>query len=510
MKADIAYWALSASEQSRLRSKREAALNELRGVGAFAVIYSGEAPAAPAGRFMAGAWFRDLTGFNESKAALLLDGLTGEALLFCSPRDRQEQIWHGYRLGADRAEEALGLAGRDWGELDALIDQRLALGRSLCVDGSSVGEPERRLQERLWRARAGGNGACAPSALAALDFSALCAGLRLIKDGREIERARQSARLASLGHIAAMEALFRFMASERRAPGSAYPSPGPASQPDWAALKGSPMAFALAASGQRPALTERSLEAAFMGAILSFGADGPAYPPIVAAGENALCLHWNENRRAIVHSDWVLCDMGASYQGFCSDITRSYPANGEFSGLRSAVYEALLQAQKSALDACREGADWGAPAQAAQSSLIESLLGLGLLREGWAVKPQNAPLDWDWRPAALKRLMPHALSHHLGRATHDIGHARLGGPKPGQALADLPGQRLRPGMILAIEPGLYFDERLAGLPEELAGFGLRVEDDALIRPGKAPPEVLSALCPKEPRDIRAIAKACGL
>jgi Xaa-Pro aminopeptidase len=192
-------------------------------------------------------------------------------------------------------------------------------------------------------------------------------------------------------------------------------------------------------------------------------------------------------------------DMGCSYAGFASDLTRTVPANGSFSGLRGEVYKLLLDAQLAGIEAAVEGAAFDEPHKVCREILIDGLEEMGLLMQTWAGVVEDGV---DWREKALDRVFPHSTSHFIGRVVHDIGSRKVAGR---DGLVEL-----RAGMRLTIEPGLYFYPDLPGLPEELSGFGARIEDVCLVSAGGQPPEVLTALCPKDPETIEAFARTCGL
>jgi len=258
------------------------------------------------------------------------------------------------------------------------------------------------------------------------------------------------------------------------------------------------LAKAMLERGVAAPLSERLLEGAFLWMCAACGADEMAYSPIVAAGENAMCLHWNENRRRIIEDDWVLMDMGCSYEGFASDLTRTGPANGRFDGLRGKAYQILLEAQLAGIAACVEGAPFDAPHKACQEVLINRLPDIGALQEQWA----DPDASGDWRLSALAKIFPHSTSHFIGRQVHDIGARRT---EDGQTFVPLMA-----GMRLTVEPGIYFYPTLSGLPDDLVSFGARIEDVCLIVPGGNAPEVLTALCPKSVGEIQAFARECGL
>ena len=226
---------------------------------------------------------------------------------------------------------------------------------------------------------------------------------------------------------------------------------------------------------------ERGQEREFLAFIAENEASGPSYPPICASGANALCLHWNSNSAPVYPDSWTLCDMGCVYGSYCSDITRSFPSNADFSGLRGLAYEILLRAQKKAIEAAAPGVPFNAPHLAAQKSLIDELLSVGLPLEAWApyappYPPKTAARtdsdeSEDPRIAGLRAIFPHATSHFLGIETHDAGPAKN---------ADGIFCNLEAGNRITVEPGLYFHPALPGLPKELAGLGMRIEDDILI------------------------------
>ena len=192
------------------------------------------------------------------------------------------------------------------------------------------------------------------------------------------------------------------------------------------------------------------------------GASGPAYPTIVASGENATILHYVENARRLEAGDLVLVDAGCEFRGYASDVTRTFPASGRFTRAQGRLYGAVLAAQRAAIAAVRPGAPWDAPHEAARAVLLDALLEYGLLRgRRETLRKKNA----------AQRFALHHTSHWLGLDVHDRGRYRdeRGRPRP-----------LEPGMVLTVEPGLYVRPDEKGVPKDYLGLGIRIEDDVLV------------------------------
>ena len=226
----------------------------------------------------------------------------------------------------------------------------------------------------------------------------------------------------------------------------------------------------------KPGLFEYQLEAAIDSRFRAMGASGPAYPTIVASGENATILHYTENRRRIGAGDLVLVDAGCEVDGYASDVTRTFPASGRFTRPQRRLYDAVLSAQRAAIATVRPGAPWDAPHEAAREVLLDALLELGILRgRRPALKKKNA----------AQRFALHHTSHWLGLDVHDRGRYRDEAGTP---------RKLEPGMVLTVEPGLYVRADEKGVPKEYRGLGIRIEDDVLVTEAGA--RVLTEAAPK--------------
>ena len=226
----------------------------------------------------------------------------------------------------------------------------------------------------------------------------------------------------------------------------------------------------------KPGLFEYQLEAAIDSRFRAMGASGPAYPTIVASGENATILHYTENRRRIGAGDLVLVDAGCEVDGYASDVTRTFPASGRFTRPQRRLYDAVLSAQRAAIAAVGPGRPWDAPHEAAREVLLDALLEAGILRgRRAALKKKNA----------AQRFALHHTSHWLGLDVHDRGRYRdeAGAPR-----------KLEPGMVLTIEPGLYVRADEKRVPKEYRGLGIRLEDDVLVTEAGA--RVLTESAPK--------------
>lgn len=190
------------------------------------------------------------------------------------------------------------------------------------------------------------------------------------------------------------------------------------------------------------------------------------YGSICAAGDHANTLHWIRNDGDLVDGDLVLLDMGVEVDSlYTADITRTLPVNGRFTTAQRKVYDAVLAAQQAGIDAARPGAPFAAVHQAAIRVVAEHLAAWGIL-----------PVDADESLDAVtgghhRRWMVHGTSHHLGLDVHDCAQARTEFYREGT---------LRPGMVITVEPGIYFKSTDLLVPKEFRGIGVRIEDDIVI------------------------------
>lgn len=391
-------------------------------------------------------YFYYLSGFTEPKAWLVITG-DGKSTLFCSPKDMEREIWDGYRLGPDAAPAALGLdAAFSVAELDAqlpgLLDGRDAVwypfatykGLETRVDGwlSSV------------RARVRYGTLCPEQQR---DLCGLLDEMRLIKDASEQATMRCAAQISAGAHIRAMQLSARMLRE-----------------------------------GQE--VREYHLDAELLHEFRRHGSQYPAYGSIVAAGANACVLHYRADRAPVRDGELVLIDAGCELDGYASDITRTFPANGKFSGPQRALYELVHASQEAAVAVTKAGARFTDPHEATVKVLSQGLLDLGLLD-----KNKVGTLSDVIEKRAYFQFYMHRTGHWLGMDVHDCGAYTEPGEigqvnerkdaLTGETIKDRPARILRPGMVLTIEPGLYV-RPAEGVPEQFHNIGIRIEDDAIV------------------------------
>jgi Xaa-Pro aminopeptidase len=220
-----------------------------------------------------------------------------------------------------------------------------------------------------------------------------------------------------------------------------------------------------------PTTTEAELEGIQQLVYRRGGARADGYWPIVGAGAHGCVLHYIDNDLTPLNSSMLVMDVGATLGGYTADVTRSAPGSGTFSPEQRQIYELVLKAQAAGIRECRAGRDFYAPGQAAQKIIADGLIELGLI----------ASAD------SMRRYFPHGTSHYLGLDVHDRGTY---GP-------------LRVGAVITVEPGIYIPP---GSPcdRKWWGIGCRIEDDILITSGD--PENLSAGVPRAVREVEALMK----
>jgi Xaa-Pro aminopeptidase len=247
-----------------------------------------------------------------------------------------------------------------------------------------------------------------------------------------------------------------------------------------------------------PGTNEGVLKAAQVSACLAGGAVRMAYAPIVGSGPNSVVLHYPDANRTIQAGEILVNDTACEYGMYAADVTRSYPANGTFSPEQKALYEIVLAAQNAGIAKAVPGAAYHEIQDAAVAVTVDGLVKLGLL------KGTREDLVKD---RSFAKFLPHGTGHWLGLDVHDAGSYEPG------AASDLKDRfqasmsfaaKLRPGMVLTVEPGIYIPAQMEGVDPKWWNTGVRIEDDVLVT--EKGPECLSCSLPREIADVeRAVA-----
>ncbi len=413
-------------------------------------------------------YFYYLTGFAEPKACLVITG-DGKTTLFCQPKDLEREIWDGFRLGPTAAPAQLGV---DAAFSVADMDQRLPA----LLDGcDAVWYPfatHKALETRIdgWlgslRARVRYGTLCPEQQR---DLCSLLDEMRLVKDDHEQATMRRAASISADAHVRAMRLSARMLRA-----------------------------------GQE--VREYHLDAELLHEFRRHGSQYPAYGSIVAAGANACVLHYRADAGHVRSGELVLIDAGCELDGYASDITRTFPANGTFTGPQRALYELVLASQEAAIAATRAGARFTDPHEATVKVLAQGMLDVGLLDRNKVGSLQDVI-----EKRAYFQFYMHRTGHWLGMDVHDCGGylepGEIGQTSErkdaltGETLIDRPARILRPGMVLTIEPGIYV-RAAEGVPEQFHNIGIRIEDDAIVTPSGC--ELISRGVPVAVAEIEAL------
>lgn len=384
---------------------------------------------------------RYLTGFLEPDAvAMIAPGRPdGEFILFCRDRDPERELWDGRRAGVEGAVEQYAV-DEAWpieqlgSKLAGLLDGRKQVFLSLARHAGIQKKVMRSINSLKKQQR---RGVRAPQAV--LDLDEHLHEMRLFKQPVEITQLRRAAEVSAAAHCRAMH----------------FCEPGKFEYEVVAELHH---------EFERHGMSQ-------------------AYGSIVGGGENACILHYIENNAELKDGDLLLIDAGAESQGYCADITRSFPVNGKYSAEQKELYEIVLEAQLAAIAAVKPGADWNAPHRAAVQAITAGLVRIGLL---------SGDVGQLIEDEAYAPFYMHSTGHWLGMDVHDVGAYKIDGE----------WRNLEPGMTLTVEPGIYIAAGTEGVDERYWNIGIRIEDDVLVTEGGN--EVLTSAVPKRIDEIESL------
>ena len=388
-----------------------------------------------------------LTGLDEPEAVAVLCPHHEEHqfVLFVQPKNPLLETWTGLRLGVDAAMETLGAdAVYSIEDLDEHLPQYVVQANRIYYHLGRDRDFNQKVVE-LWQkllTRYQRNGS-AP--LAIEDPGPLLHPLRLIKTPSELADMRHAAKIAAEAHCLAMEMT-------------------------------------------KPGCYEYEIQAEIERVFRKHGASGPAYPSIVASGENACILHYTQNNRQMQDNELLLIDAGCSFNYYNSDITRTFPVGTQISSEQQALYELVLAAQAAAIEAVQPGNTFNQPHENAVKIITQGLVELGLL---------EGNVEELIEQEVYKPFYMHRTSHWLGLDVHDVGSYKH---------AEGTWRSLQFGQVLTIEPGIYIGPNIElhedqpPVPEKWRGIGIRIEDDVHVT--MTGHEVLTAGVPKTLQEMR--------
>jgi Xaa-Pro aminopeptidase len=397
--------------------KNRQALGNLLAEGSLVILAAGRPPIRTADehyRFLANRNFFYLTGIEQEGALLVMRREFGatRSLLFIPGQDAMHERWNGRRITRTEAADRSGMSDIQYLEgFDGLLADLLATQTNrIWLDSAADNAQAHGLKQRL---------SDEYPQIEQSDLSPLLIQLRMVKQPVELDLIRAAANLTGEGILAMLRAC-------------------------------------------RPGIREYHLWSEFQYTLSQAGCLEPAFASIVAAGKNALCLHYSQPMDTIQDGDLIQIDVGATVGGLCADLSRAFPANGRFTARQRSLYELVRQCQETAFATIRPGIRLAQINEACQATARDGLLRLGVLTEEQPVK------EYFW----------HGVSHHLGLDVHDVANK--------EAL-------LKPGMVLTVEPGIYIPEW---------GEGMRLEDDVVVAEDGC--HLLSAGIPREMDEIESL------
>ncbi len=387
-------------------------------------------------------WY--LTGFPEPDAIAIIDPTSKKPYtLYVRPRNLEMETWFGRRQGVEGAVKnyhahhasSIDKFAADLGKLldghDKLyyrfgVDEKL----DLQILGYLSGQRVRRLKT-----------AYPPHTI--IDPTPVIGDMRLHKTDKEVTLMQKAADIAVEAHVLAMKKV-------------------------------------------KPGMNEFQVESLMESYMRGQGASGVAYNSIIGGGDNATILHYVENNMPLKDGDLILIDAGAEYEGYASDITRTFPINGKYTKAQREVYDVVLDTQLQCIEYTKTGNTVKGRQEFSIELLTEGMKKLGLLK--------GKTKDLIKKKSYMKYYM-HGVGHYLGLDVHDAG----------RYFTDQTAKHSRPfapGMVLTVEPGLYIPPDDKSAPSKYRGIGIRIEDDILVTAdGNLN---LTAKVPKDPDEIEAI------
>jgi len=385
--------------------------------------------------------FLYLTGFREHDAMLVMipEEKEGQSILFCRNRDPDREMWDGAMVGLDAAASEYGMdRAFDFSEVEKRLPDLLHdreriyydLGRTPLFDQRLIGW----LNEFRGKARKTFH---APEEIHALDH--MLHDMRVYKSREELSTMRRSAKVAIEAHERAMKLC-------------------------------------------KPGLNEADIHAELLHTFTRHHCE-PSYLPIVGGGANGCVLHYITNRDPLNDGDMLLIDAGAEYDGYASDITRTFPINGKFSPEQRDLYEVVLAAQAAGFKQAYAGKQWQDMHDAAVRVATEGMISLGILEHS---------LEEELETKGYKHFYVHNTGHWLGLDVHDVGEYTIDGHS----------RELEPGMVMTVEPGIYIHPEENSVAECWRGVGIRIEDNIAIT--RDEPQILTDGLVRMPDDIEAL------
>ncbi len=388
--------------------------------------------------------FYYLTGFNEPDALLILLKRNNieQAILFSLPKDKNQEVWHGRRIGQEKACQEYGFDQCfTLDEQNELISQYLN-GLTKVYFTFDDKQLNQQVFDLLAQVRTTiRQGGKVPTQL--VDASPLIHEQRLVKSANEIELMRQANYISCLAHKRAMQKT----------------SVG---------------------------LFEYQIENEILHEFTRHGARHAAYATIVAGGDNANILHYTDNNERLKNNELLLIDAGGELSGYAADITRTFPVNGKFTTPQKSLYQLVLDAKTQVISAIKPGTTFAKLNDIANECLTNGLINLDIL---------SGDLTELIKEKACKKYFIHGLGHWLGLDVHDVGDYHVNEEK-------LQCREFVTGMVLTIEPGLYIPTDSLDIHSQWRGIGIRIEDNIVVTEDGC--ENLTSQCPETIDDIEAL------